>query len=183
MKTLILMRHAKSSWASPGLGDHDRPLNKRGEAAAPVMARWLADRGLVPDRVLCSSALRTRQTAEHMRTAVPEMPEPVAAPGLYHASPGAILAAVRQSPPEAGVVLVVVHEPGISAAASRLSDGTGPAEFLDALGHFPTAAVAVLEAPVGDWADFGWGAARVTAFAKPKELIESVRAAGERRPQ
>jgi len=171
MKTLILMRHAKSSWATPGQGDYDRPLNKRGEAAAPVMARWLTDRGLVPDTVLCSSALRTRQTVERMQIAVPEFPEPVLVRGLYHATPEAILAAVRQVPAGAETVLVVGHEPGISAAAGRLSDGTGRPEHLAALDHFPTAATAVLEAPAQVWPDFGWGLARVTAFARPRDLV------------
>jgi len=172
MKALILMRHAKSNWATPGLGDHDRPLNKRGVAAAPVMARWLAERGLVPARVLCSSALRTLQTVESMRAAVPEIPAPVIQQALYHAAPEAILAAVRQVPPETGIVLVVVHEPGISAAAGRLSDQTGPAECLAALGHFPTAAIAVFESPAQDWKGLGWGGARVVAFVGPKDLIE-----------
>lgn len=167
MKTLILMRHAKSSWAMSGLDDHDRPLNKRGEAAAPVMARWLADRGLVPDLVLCSSSLRARQTVERMRAAVPEIPAPEVLPDLYHAAPAAILTALRRIPAEAGAVLVVVHEPGISATAQRLSDGAGP----EALGHFPTAAVAVFEVPARQWAELGWGAARIIDFARPRDLI------------
>ena len=64
MKTLLLMRHAKSSWSEPGLADHDRPLNKRGKQAAPEMGKLLRKEGLVPDLILCSTARRSRQTAE-----------------------------------------------------------------------------------------------------------------------
>ncbi|MBT5018978.1 MAG: histidine phosphatase family protein [Planctomicrobium sp.] len=64
MKTLLLMRHAKSSWANAGMQDHDRPLNKRGELDAPEMGHWLKSQELIPDRIICSSAKRTCQTAE-----------------------------------------------------------------------------------------------------------------------
>lgn len=70
MKTLLLMRHAKSSWANPGMQDHDRPLNKRGERDAPAMGRWLKLQELIPDRIICSSAKRTCQTAEAIATII-----------------------------------------------------------------------------------------------------------------
>ena len=91
MKTLILMRHAKAGSADPGMGDHDRSLNKRGRSAAPVMAHWLAARGLRPGRVLCSPSRRTRETAALMRNALPWLPEPEFPAALYHAGPGTLL--------------------------------------------------------------------------------------------
>ncbi len=64
MKTLLLLRHAKSSWNDPSLADHDRPLKKRGRKAAPRMGRWLQENGLRPDCVLCSTATRARETLQ-----------------------------------------------------------------------------------------------------------------------
>lgn len=171
MKTLILMRHAKSSWSEPGLDDHDRPLNARGKAAAPVMARWLAAQALVPDVVLCSTAKRARQTVKRMRDAVPALPEPELLPGLYHAMPGQIMAQLRNLPPTARCVMVVAHQPGLGATAARLADGSEPPDCAAAFGHFPTAAVAVLELGEGSWRAIGWGRAAFRRFARPKDLM------------
>lgn len=171
------MRHAKSSWAVPGLDDRDRPLNRRGRAAAPVMARWLAAEGLVPEVILASSARRVRQTVKRMRKAVAELPEPVILPEFYHASPEVILQAVRGAPPDAATLLAVGHEPALSAAAAELSDGTAPPERTAALGHFPTAAVAVFALQIAEWRDLGWGQGRFTAFARPRDLMQPPSAA------
>lgn len=71
-KTFILIRHAKSDWDDPLLDDHDRPLNPRGHPSAPRIGKWLSAQGVIPDTVLCSSALRTRETwngiATHLST-------------------------------------------------------------------------------------------------------------------
>jgi phosphohistidine phosphatase len=86
-RTLILIRHAKSDWDDPALSDHDRPLNARGQLSAPRIGAWLAERGVTPDAVLCSTALRTRETWDGIATHLPEAPEPVFSHGLYHAAP------------------------------------------------------------------------------------------------
>ena len=163
MKTLILMRHAKSSWTAQG-PDETRPLNARGEAAAPVMARWMAARGLRPDAILCSSATRTRQTVALMREAVPDWPEPVILPALYLAEPDEILAALRGLPDRVSTGLVVGHEPGLSTAARLLGGRAVP-------DHFPTAAAAVFEISARGWGGLSWGKAKFVDFAKPRDLM------------
>jgi phosphohistidine phosphatase len=172
MKTLILMRHAKSRWAAPGMDDHDRALNRRGRSAAPVMALWLEARGLRPDRVLCSPSRRTRETAALMRDALPRLPEPELPAALYHAGPGALLEHLRRLPGGCGSVLVIGHEPGLGALLRLLGGGTAAPGRRDAGGHFPTAAMAVLEAGIGDWRDLGADRVEFVAFAAPRELIE-----------
>ncbi len=172
MKTLILMRHAKSGWAAPGMDDHDRALNKHGRSAAPVMARWLEARSLRPGKVLCSPSRRTRETAALMRDAVPGLPDPELPAALYHAGPGTLLEHLRRLPKGGDGVLVIGHEPGLSALL-RMLDGRGAAsERRRAYGQFPTAAVAVLEADIGDWRDLGADTAEFVAFALPRELME-----------
>ena len=173
MKTLILMRHAKSSWADPGIDDRDRPLNKRGRSAAPVMARWLEMRGLRPGRVLCSSSRRTRETAALMRETVPWLPEPEVSGALYHAGPGTLLEHLRRLPGGCDSVLVIGHEPGLGALLRMLGGRTAAPECRRAYGHFPTAAMAVLEADIGDWRDLGADRVEFVAFAVPRELMEN----------
>ena len=169
MKKLILLRHAKSSWKHPGLSDHDRPLNKRGRAAAPVMAHWLRDQGHLPDAILCSSSKRTQETVERMRGAVPEIPEPLMIRDLYHAAPATIMRKLRTfDDPDADALMVVAHEPGTGALARQLAGSR--ADQIDA---FPTAAAAVFLLDIVDWGDASSDRARLIAFAKPRELMGS----------
>ena len=172
MKTLILMRHAKSSWKDRTLDDHDRPLKKRGRKAAPVMARWLEERGLVPDVVLCSSARRTCETLERMRAAAPSLPEPRVSRGLYEAGPAALLGAVQALPASCGTVLLIGHQPGLGELLRLLAGRLRSAELRRAFEKFPTAAAAVLEANVAAWTDLRAECAEFASFAAPRELAD-----------
>jgi phosphohistidine phosphatase len=171
MKTLMLMRHAKSSWAEPGIDDHERMLNARGRAASPMMARWLEAKALRPDRVLCSSASRTVETAALMRGAVPSLPEPKTSDRLYHAGSGTIMEHVRRMPGECTCLLLIGHEPGLGSLLQSLSRHAVPA-LRHADRHFPTAAIAVLEADVEDWTVIGVENVRFVAFKAPRDLIK-----------
>lgn len=173
MKKVILLRHAKSSWDDPALDDHDRPLNGRGKAAAPVIGAWLADRKHLPDKVLCSSSKRTQQTVRRMQTSVPDLPEPEVDPKLYHASPCDMRERLAQLPVDVDTVMVVGHNPGLGALVRKLSDGHEARRCKRAFEHFPTAAAAVLEVDVEDWKDLDFATARFVDFAKPRELMDS----------
>lgn len=170
MKTVILLRHAKSSWADPELPDHERPLNKRGWQAAPRMAEWLAHRGHLPDTILSSSSLRTRQTVARMAEAVPALPEPVLDSTLYHAAPERMRERLRRLPNSCASVMLVGHQPGLSAFARKLAGGRVRPRCARAFEHFPTAAAAVLTVPIDDWAALRCGTADFVDFAVPKEL-------------
>lgn len=172
MKTLILMRHAKSSWSEPGLDDHDRPLNKRGRKAAPVMARWLAAQGLRPDLVLCSTAERARQTYALMRDAVPDLPEPSYDETLYHAMPELLHGALMRLPQSCGTALLVGHEPGLSAYAQQLGGPDAPGKCQRAYAHFPTGAMAVFTAQIEAWANLSSANVSFEDFAVPREAGE-----------
>ncbi|NCU19845.1 hypothetical protein EOM89_03700 [Candidatus Falkowbacteria bacterium] len=95
-RRLILTRHAKSAWDDPLLADHDRPLNDRGRRAARELGDWLASRGYEPEEVLCSDALRTRETWDGVAAAVLEV-RPVVRiePRLYQAGPDVLMAALK----------------------------------------------------------------------------------------
>ncbi|MEM1159964.1 MAG: histidine phosphatase family protein [Pseudomonadota bacterium] len=173
MRKVILLRHAKSSWNDPQLDDHDRPLNSRGEAAAPIIGGWLAHRRLKPDVVLCSSSVRTCQTVARMRASMPGLPEPLVEEGLYHASPTAMRERLNRLPGHLKTVLLVGHQPGLGSLVRQLSDGTERRRCRRAYEHFPTAAAAVLEADLDDWSELRPGSARFVDFAKPRELIDA----------
>jgi phosphohistidine phosphatase len=172
MKTLILMRHAEAGWAEPGVNDHDRSLNQRGRSAAPVMAHWLAARGPRPGAVLCSPSRRTRETAALMRDAMPWLPEPDLPSALYHAGPGTLLEHLRRLPGGCDSVLLIAHEPGLGALLRMLGGSATAPESPHAHGHFPSAAMAVLDADVDDWRNLGADRVKLVAFSTPRELAE-----------
>lgn len=170
MKTLILMRHAKSSWKDRTLDDRDRPLARRGREAAPLMARWLGAQGLLPDTVLCSPSRRTRETLELMRAAVPTIPAPQIRTGLYEAMPAALLGELRRLPKSCARVVVLGHQPGLGELLRLLVHRVRNPQDRRAFEKFPTAAIAVLEAEISRWADLGPAMAELSAFAAPREL-------------
>ena len=141
MIALVLVRHAKSDWSDPSLADHDRPLNGRGEANAPMMASRFVAAGHSVDRIFTSTALRARTTAAAFSEATGVPLEPDA--GLYLSSPATIWAKAEG----AGVdtVMIVAHDPGITQLAFDLSDG--------GIGHMPTGAVARFQWEGDDWPD------------------------------
>lgn len=161
MKSVLLMRHAKSSWANPGQDDHLRQLNGRGRRGAAALGHWVTDQDLVPDQVLCSDAARTQETWQ--RLALPGAAELDSV--LYHAAPGALLRALRAATGDR--VLVVGHNPGIAEAAERLAV-TPPAH--PRFAQYPTGATTCLEFDITDWADLDWGTGTVRTFVVPADL-------------
>lgn len=143
MKTLLLLRHAKSSWKKPTLADHARPLNKRGQHDAPLVGAWLPLQHLVPDLVLSSTAVRARDTAQAVIDASGYRGEWRGLPQLYHATPADLVAVLQTLPQATQQVLVVGHNPGLEELVTLL---TGETITL------PTAALAQLVLPLSSWA-------------------------------
>jgi phosphohistidine phosphatase len=168
MLTLTLFRHAKSSWNHPALDDFDRPLAPRGEKAAPQMAAYLAERGLVPDLVLCSAARRARQTLALALPAWKAQPEIDDAKALYLASVPTMLGIIRATPADVRHLMIIGHNPGIEMFA-RLAIGSGEAKARRALAaKFPTAAVAVITWDRESWADMQPGGGHLKLFMTPR---------------
>lgn len=113
MKTLLMMRHAKSSWKDASMADQERPLNKRGRRDAPRMGQRLQDAGLFPQSILSSTAERARQTATAVADATGFEGEIHFDATLYAAAPEAYLAALRGVPAETRVALLIGHNPGL----------------------------------------------------------------------
>ncbi len=162
---LILMRHAKSDWSDGSATDHDRTLNQRGRRDAPRMAAWLQSINRVPDRVLCSSATRTRETLALMQEVWPDSPTVIYTEELYGASEDEIFSVIRSDGLDAPLLMVLAHNPGISYAATELAN-----ESIE----MPTAAVAVVDLAIDNWASLHSDCQRVLAhFMRPKALPDT----------
>jgi phosphohistidine phosphatase len=163
---LILTRHAKSSWATAAMEDHERPLNRRGEKSARAVGNWLAKRGYVPDLALVSSSERTRQTWAFVAKAFDPTPEVTFRDELYHAEPAAMMEELRKAP--APSVMMVGHNPGTAFFAQGLVAALpGDARFE----RFPTAATAVIDFDAEDWGAVTWNTGQVTDLVFARDLI------------
>lgn len=170
MLTLTLFRHAKSSWADPGLQDFDRPLAPRGEAAAPLIGAFLAARGLIPDLVICSGSRRTRQTLGLAFARLKAQPVTQFSDELYHATVPALTAIIHAAPAEARHLMLVGHNPGLQGLALDLIGGGDPAGRRAIAHKFPSGAVAVMTFDAPNWAAIGSGTGYLTIFVTPKQL-------------
>jgi phosphohistidine phosphatase len=155
-----VLRHAKAV-QDPGLDDKDRALTKRGLRDATAAGGWLRESRLIPDLVLCSTALRTRQTWEQVSAALEPVGERVAVrfdPRLYHTGGAGLLGIVREIPDDAATVLMVGHNPAFHQLVLDLTGKREPA--------FPTAALAVITMP-GAWDDAAPGAGSLSQLWTP----------------
>ena len=170
MKTLFLLRHAKSSWDEPGLADFDRPLNKRGRKAARAMGKYAGREGLKPELVLCSTSRRTRETLKRFEGGLGESLDTEFPEALYLASAGTILDAIQTAPEDVASVMIVAHNPGMHHAALDLIK-TAAAEDLSALKYnFPTAALAEFSFETGNWSGVNFGQGKLVRFILPRHL-------------
>jgi phosphohistidine phosphatase len=144
MKTLLILRHAKSSWKFPDLSDHDRPLNRRGKRDAPRMGKALKERELVPDLVISSTATRAKDTASAVAKHSGYKGKRIRFESLYAAEPGAYLAVLRELTDNYQRVLIVGHNPGVEELIELL---TGEIHIV------PTCTLAQIEFDIEKWSD------------------------------
>jgi phosphohistidine phosphatase len=168
MQTLYLLRHAKSSWADPALPDYERPLAPRGHRDAKRIAKHLARLGIEPELVLCSPAVRTRETLELVRPALGVMRTVRLEAELYAASSDRLLEHLRVVPEEVASVMLIGHNPGLQQLALALASSGDDLERLEA--KFPTAALATLTLPTSTWSQLSRADAVLTGYVVPKQL-------------
>jgi phosphohistidine phosphatase len=170
MLRLMLLRHAKSSCSSPGMQDAARPLNGRGEAAARLMGGYMARHSLVPDRVLCSPARRTRESWAGIAAKWPADMDVVFDQRLYEATPQTVLSIVRDQDDAARTLLVIGHNPGLQEAAELLI-AAGDVELRERLREkFPTAALAVIDFTIDKWSSIHERSGRLDRYITPRSI-------------
>lgn len=168
MRTLNLLRHAKSSWDDPTLPDRERPLAPRGRRDAKRIAKHLVRLGIEPELVLCSSAERTRETLELLRPALGGDPSVMVEDELYAASAAELLERVRLVPESTASVMLIGHNPGMQQLAVALASAGAELERLKA--KFPTAALATLTLEGRAWSGLRYADAVLAGYVVPKEL-------------
>jgi phosphohistidine phosphatase len=173
MKTLYLLRHAKSSWDDPTVDDHDRRLSPRGGRAARLIATHLVVTGICPDVVLCSSARRARDTLEVLRESLDRDTNVDIEEELYGAGGDELLARIRRVEPAARSVMLIGHNPGLHDLAADLAEDGDEQALAQLHTKFPTAAMAVLQIPTSPWSELDFAQAHLDDLVLPRDLPRS----------
>ena len=168
MPRILIMRHAKSSWAVPGASDFERELNERGTKDLGKLSAALKERKLSADRIYCSPAMRTRKTLEGIKSALPdakiEFPDE-----MYSGGMSDYMNIVNAIPGNATAMLIG-HNPMCGAIASALA-GSGNDEDLHQLAFkFPTGAIAVLDFDTDNWSSVERGTGKLVDLLLPRKL-------------
>ena len=164
IKTLLILRHAKSSWKFPDLPDHDRPLNKRGKRDAPKIGHLLKKKDLVPDLIISSTAVRAERTAKMVAKASKYKGNVTLTDSLYAAGPDAYIDVLRNLQVKYNTVLVIGHNPGLEELVRILS---GEEHHV-----MPTCALAHVRLDIQSWSDIAQmtGKGRLVRLWNPHEL-------------
>ncbi len=171
MRTLSLFRHAKSSWDDERLRDFERPLAPRGLKAARRMGRHMLEIGLAPDYVLCSTAVRTRETAAIALAELGRTDLPIDYDGaLYAAEASALMKRLASIAGDVRHVLVIGHNPGLQELALMLMGSSNAPELREITEKLPTAALVVLELGITEWSEISAGCGSLVHFMTPRKL-------------
>ncbi|MCX4821289.1 histidine phosphatase family protein [Streptomyces sp. NBC_01142] len=165
VRRLVVLRHAKSAW--PDVADHERPLAPRGRRDAPAAGRWLREADCLPELVVCSPALRTRQTWDLVSVEFGVITPVMHDARIYRASAGELLGVVREAPVHVRTLLLIGHNPGVQELVMMLAGEADGYALEQTRTKFPTSAIAVLHVP-GSWSSLAPGAARLTEMVVPR---------------
>ena len=167
---LMLLRHAKSDKAEPGVGDHERTLNPRGLSDAARVGAYLAQHALIPDRVLVSTARRTRETWEGVAAALSATPAVKIEDRLYNGSADALLAVIKETGRATSTLLVIGHNPGVHEIATLLV-ASGDVETRERLNEgLPTSGLVVIDFAAQAWSKLHPHCGRLERFITPRSL-------------
>ena len=161
MKTLFILRHAKSSWDNPDWSDFERPLNKRGLKSAPLMGSVMKENQFLPELILSSPAKRARQTADSVKAAAGIKSEIRFDERIYEASPARLLEVVADQTDNADSILLVGHNPGLEGLIRALTGKIEP---------MPTAALAVIDVSANNWSEINSAPGNLRLLIRPKEV-------------
>jgi phosphohistidine phosphatase len=170
MKTLYLLRHAKSDWNDYSVDDHDRILNSRGQQNAAQMGRYLTDQNIQPDIIYCSTAKRTRETlslvlSENTFTCPIEY-----IPDIYEANTSTLLSIIRNSPDKYSNIMMVGHNPGMQFLGLTLTENNPSICRQQLEKHLPTGTLQTIELNIECFSDARSGSGTLTGFTRPKIL-------------
>ena len=163
MKTLYVIRHAKSSWENEDLSDFERPLNERGKRDAPRMGKRLKEKGIIPDLMLSSPAKRAYSTAKRIAEALSYSKDRIKTDQrLYHADEEEIFNCLTSIKDKHDVVLLFGHNPGLTDFVNAMAEEDN---YID---NVPTCGIVCLSLPIESWKELAFGKAKFVFFDYPK---------------
>lgn len=162
MKTLFLVRHAKSSWKFPELTDFDRPLNRRGQRDAPKMGDWLRQRSICPAMMVSSPAVRTRQTALALAEATGYASDIWYEEAVYEATPEELLTIIQATRDAVPDLMLVGHNPGLTELSNQLTTHH--------IENVVTAGIVNVRLPVARWSEVRFGMGEFGDYVTPKSI-------------
>jgi len=172
---LMLLRHAKTEKAEPGMADRERALNARGQGDVPVIGAYMARHRLVPDLAVVSTARRTRETWDRLAAALAKKPAVTFEDRLYNAGTQAILAVLKETSPAVRTLLIVGHNPGLHDVARHLI-ASGDVEARERLNEgLPTSGLAVIDFAAESWRKLHSHGGRLERFVTPRSLAAADR--------
>lgn len=167
---LFLLRHTKSDWGEDGLADFDRPLNSRGKTAARAIGRHMKENSLYPNRILCSTSQRTRETLSRILTYQPRETQIHLLSDIYEQEGLSYSGLIRHHGGRSQNLMVIGHNPAIEQTAEELI-GTGDAAAIsDMRMKYPTGALTIIDFDITDWADLQTGTGHLAQYVKPRDL-------------
>ena len=172
MPLLHVFRHAKSSWADPGMRDFERPLASRGIKAAPRMGAYMRENGIAPDFILCSTSRRTRETLGHILPHLTGEARILMEDGIYEARDAEELVdRLRRLPATVRRAMVIGHNPIMQDLTLTLcEDAAGSPDYEALREKFPTGGLATIDLGNTPWAALQANAGRLTGFTLPRAL-------------
>ncbi len=168
MRTLYLLRHAKSDWTTESSADFDRPLSKRGFSAAPRMGKFMAESKFIPDRILCSDAVRTRQTLNALLPHFGDGLNIEITGRIYSGGALEYFHLLRNQDDIAKSILLIGHNPSIQELALALCGSGDPAIRQQLATKYPTAGLCVIRFEIKNWNDIGEGLGQLVLFTTPR---------------
>lgn len=166
-RTLVLIRHAKSSWANPLQSDFERPLNERGEQDVPIMGERLKQMNIIPGLIISSTAKRARQTAQKIAKALGYSEEKIlCVDKLYHCIHSVFEEVIEETGSQYETVFIVAHNPGITDFVNELTPGFS-------IDNMPTCGIVGAHIDAEEWSDFGIAKKEVFLFEYPKKIHDS----------
>lgn len=165
MKTLYILRHAKSSWTDASLADFERPLNGRGQSAAPFMGEVMARKGLLPDLIISSPAKRAMQTAVLVKESSGSNASIQYDEKIYEASPQALKGVISQAGDDLESIMIVGHNPGIEGLINHLTGNLAP---------MPTAALAAISLDIAAWNKIDANCGNLQFVIRPSEEMKTL---------
>lgn len=170
MKTIYVLRHAKAESGDAQMSDHDRPLSERGLEQCAVLAAYLQKKSVTMDTILCSDAVRTKQTCDTISRKLSPSWKATYDNALYLASCGDLTHVLQGLPDSVSSALLIGHNPGLHELAIWLTNPRNSRELTPLLMKFPTGTYTAWEANIPSWQDLSPQCGRLIDYVTPKML-------------